>query len=93
MVSKTFKLRRLISWHTMLEIISENVVNVTYYPDENTMVKVLLDKASIDLFKQKKEQIAEFLEQEVTLSGSIIGKWEKRIAEKTEEVEEWVRVA
>lgn len=93
MVSKTLKLKQLISWHTVFEIISEDVVNVVYYPNPNTMIKVQLDKASLDVLKQKKQQITTFLEQEVTLSGNIVERLEKQTKEKTETVEEWVRVA
>lgn len=93
MVSKTLKLEQVFSWHHVFDVVSEDVVFVYHYPDENTILKIKLDKASIDILKQKRNQIAQLMEQEITLTGIVQEKHEKQSRTKTEEIEEWVRVA
>lgn len=95
MVSGTLKLKQLISWSMMFELVRENEeVYIYYYPDAATMLKIKLDKTSMTTLKQKRDQIVAFLEQSVTLSGDVAEKWEKKsVTKPAQTVEEWVRVA
>lgn len=93
MVSGTLKLKQLISWHVMYEIVSEDgEIFIYYYPSSDVMLKIKLDKASIELLKKKRQIIIDFLEQKITLSGDIEERWEKQIIHKEEDIEEWVQV-
>lgn len=93
MIEATLKLERLISWGIIYEIIVEDQeVYVYYYPNSDKYYRVKLDAQSIATLKEKRQQIIDFLEQEVTLSGEILEQWEKRIVTKTKDVEDWVRV-
>jgi hypothetical protein len=94
MVTGTIKLGRLIDWHLMYEIVSEdNEVHIYYYPTENVLVKIRLDPASIAVLKQKRDQIISLLNQTVTLSGEVLERWEKKqVTKPAETVEQWVQV-
>jgi hypothetical protein len=95
MVSGTLKLSKLISWSLNFEIPKEDSEYVVYYylPDGKTLLKIRLDAGSEALLKQKKKDLIAFLDQEVTLSGQAMERWEKRQVTKPEQiVEEWVQV-
>ena len=95
MVSGTLKLSKLISWSLNCEIAKEDSEYFVYYylPDGKTLLKIKLDSASEALLKQKKKDLIAFLDQEVTLSGQVMERWEKRQVTKPEQiVEEWVQV-
>lgn len=95
MVSATLKLKELIAWNMRADITRElgGIVFILHYPNENTMLKIKLDDESIQILKDKRAQFVNFLEKEVTLSGTVTEKYEKKTVARTEEVEEWVRVA
>lgn len=96
MVSATVKLKELVSWSISHNIIREgDDFFIYYYPDENTMVKVKIDSASMALLKQKRNQLIQnittSLDEEVTISGTIAERWKKKVVVKREEVEDWVK--
>jgi len=95
MVSGTLKLKQLIAWNLMYDLVSEDKdVFISYYPDATTMLKIKLDQTSMATLRQKRDQIIAFLETSVQLSGDIQERWEKKLVTKpSETVEEWVRVA
>jgi len=94
MVSAEIKLRKLISWHLIFEIAGDDKeIHIFHSPNDITMVKVKLDKASVDVLLQKRDQIISFLNQVIKLSGSVEERWEKKIVEEpAKDVEKWVRV-
>jgi hypothetical protein len=95
MVSGTLKLNKLISWTLNFEIAKEDSEYFVYYylPDGKTLLKIKLDSASEALLKQKKKDLMAFLSQDITLSGEVAERWEKRQVTKPEQrVEEWVQV-
>jgi hypothetical protein len=95
MVSGTLKLNKLISWSLNFEIAKEDSEYFVYcyLPDGKTLLKIKLDSASEALLKQKKKDLIAFLDQDVTLSGQVMERWEKRQVTKPEQrVEEWVQV-
>ena len=95
MVSGTLKLNKLISWTLNFEIAKEDSEYFVFYylPDGKTLLKIKLDAGSEALLKQKKKDLIAFLNQDITLSGEVIERWEKRQVTKPEQtVEEWVPV-
>jgi len=95
MVSGTLKLNKLISWSLNFEIAKEDSEYFVYYylPDGKTLLKIKLDPASEALLKQKKKDLIAFLDQDITLSGEVAERWEKRqVTKPAETVEEWVQV-
>jgi hypothetical protein len=95
MVSGTLKLNKLISWTLNFEIAKEDSEYFVYYylPDGKTLLKIKLDSASEALLKQKKKDLMALLNQDVTLSGEVAERWEKRqVTKPAETVEEWVQV-
>jgi hypothetical protein len=95
MVSGTLKLNKLIGWSLNFEIAKEDSEYFVYYylPDGKTLLKIKLDSASEALLRQKKKDLIAFLDQDVTLSGEVTERWEKKQVTKPEQtVEEWVPV-
>ena len=95
MVSGTLKLSKLMSWSLNFEIAREDSEYSVYYylPDGKTFLKIKLDSASESLLKQKKKELIAFLNQDITLSGEVTERWEKRhVTKPAETVEEWVVV-
>ena len=93
MVSETLKLKELISWHLMYDVEVEGKdVFIYYYSNPATLLKIKLDDASVKALAQKRDTIINFLEQSITLSGTVVEKLELQKRQETKEIEEWVRV-
>jgi len=93
LVSETLKLKELISWHLMYDVEVEGKdVCIYYYSNPTTLLKIKLDDASVKALAQKRDTIINFLEQSITLSGTVVEKLELQKRQETKEIEEWVRV-
>lgn len=92
MVQGTIPLHKLIQYSLAIEAVKEDGDwLVYYYPNESTQLKILLDSSSIQLLKQKRDQMLSFLNQEVTLSGEIVERQElETVTYPSRTVEEWV---
>ena len=94
-ITKTIPLSRLISYSLNIDIRNENGDWTLSYtnPEDTDTYRIRLDTASENLLKQKRTQMLAFINQDITLSGTITEHWQKQLTTKTTTIDEWVQVA
>lgn len=92
MVSTTLKLKQLISWNILYDIVVEDSeVYIYFWETPSKYHKVKLDANSIQTLKAKRNQIINFLEQSLTLSGEIVETYEKQFVTETKTIEKFIQ--
>lgn len=92
-VTATLKHEKLFSWSIVFDVVVEGgQVFVFYQSAPDVILRILLSEESVAVLKKLRDQIETWMQQEVTLNGTVAERLEKRVVTRTEEVEEWVSV-
>jgi len=94
MVKGTIKIEKLFSWSRNFNVDKdENVLEVIYYPNENTELHIIPNAESIAKLKAIRDEIKTIMNRSVELEGTVTERWEKQlVTEEAKQVEKWVKV-